>query len=314
MKKTLFRIAALMMGALVVFACKKSPKPSPDDPNKDKEPEGQELVCSVDISIDGDFSDWDQVTAEAAGKDDCLAIVKATSSDPIPVIKTASDALNVYVYAEILVEALPQNAICHEWGDSYNGAEGFKGDDFNDGISTSLPPFNLFFDPDGKEETGFFTYADSDDPTEPAIPGLGCEMCAQNFFFFNPETMKLGVAWNQVNIGPLTYLDAEGKVKPYDYNGEFFQQDSWKAEGVVPNLGWQNSGNDGTGDNIAPRPENIMAVTAGRLVKVEFAIEKIDIVGLTDDDTRYAWGVCFRNTSNPDLCQDIGPIRAAYSN
>lgn len=309
MKKNIIRFAAMLMAtSLVVFSCEKEdPKNNPDDKNKEQT---GDVKCSVAITIDGDFSDWDQVTQEAAGKDACLAVVKASSSDPVPVIKAASDGQNVYVYAEIRVEALPQNAICEEWGDSMNGATGFKGDDDNDGISTSTPPFNLFFDPDGKESTGFYTYIN--DEGEAAIPGLGCEMCAQNLFFFNPSTKKLGVAWNQLNVGPLKYTDANGNQVDYDYNGDFFQQEEWNAEGTVPRYGWQNTG-AGEGDNIAPRPENIKSATVGTIVKVEFAIEKGDIVNLKDDDKEYAWGVCFRNVSDPDLSQDIGPIRAAYS-
>ena len=301
------------MIALVAFACNKEPKVDPDkdkDKDKDKEEEVSDK-CSVQISIDGSFSDWDQITEEAAGKDDFMAVVKASSSDPVRVIKTASDAYNIYVYAEILIDALPQNSICAEWGDSMNGAEGFRGDDNNDGISTERPPFNLFFDPDGKESTGFFTFLNDDG--EPAIPGLGCEMVAQNLMFFNYETNKLGIAWNQLNIGPLKYIDAEGNLVDYDYNGDYFQQAEWKADGTVPQYGWQNTGN-GEGDNIAPRPENIMAVTVSPIVRIEFAIEKSEIVNLADEDTEYAWGLCFRNSLDSDLSQDIGPIRAKYSN
>ena len=257
MKKTLFRFAAmLMIGAFALAACEKQPQKE-DNSDKENQKEGEEVVKStIEINIDGDFSDWDQITADVAGKDEYVAMLKASASDAIPVIKTASDNKNVYFYAEIQAAALPQNSICAEWGDSRNGADGFRGDEDNDAISTSTPPFNLFFDPDGKENTGFFTYPDGD---EPAIPGLGCEMCAQNMMFFNPVSKTLGIAWNQVNIGPEKYIDAAGNLVDYDYNGDFFQQDEWNAAGTVPQYGWQNTG-AGEGDNIAPRPENIKAV------------------------------------------------------
>lgn len=306
MKKTFIRFAVIILGALVVCACTKDPKNDPDDPNKNNGGE-EEVKCSVQIAIDGNFSDWDQVTAEAAGKDDCLALLKAMSADePVQMIKTASDKYNVYFYAEILVEALPQTSICGEWGDSWNGVTGYKGDEDNDRV---CEVFSLFFDPDGDVKTGFYTYADGEG--EPAIPGLGCEQCSQEFFFFNPVTRQIGVAWNQTNIGPATVKDANGNDVPYDYNGDFFQQDEWNAEGTVPRWGWQNTGN-GEGDNIAPKPENFKAATVGTKVFVEFAIEKSDIVNLEDSAKEYAWGVCYRWTT--DYSSDIGPVRAAYSN
>ncbi|MBP5504748.1 MAG: hypothetical protein J6X89_01440 [Bacteroidales bacterium] len=307
MKKSFIRFAALIMGAIVAFACNKDPQNNPDNPDKDKDNPKDEQVCSVQITIDGDFADWDQITAETAGKDDCLAMLKAAGADePVQMIKTASDKFNVYFYAEILVEALPQTSICGEWGDSWNGVTGYKGDEDNDRVREV---FNLFFDPDGNVNTGFYTYADGEG--EPAIPGLGCEQCSQEFFFFNPDTRKLGVAWNQTNIGPKTVKDANGNDVPYDYNGDYFQQDEWNAAGTVPQWGWQNTGN-GEGDNIAPKPENLKAATVGTKVRVEFAIEKADLVNLEDTATEFAWGVCYRWTT--DYSSDLGPIRAAYSN
>ncbi len=300
MKKNLFRLALmLMIGGAIAVACEEKLINNPDDPdNGNSEASGP----SVKVDIDGNFADWDQITTDVAGKDDYLAVVSASASDPISVIKTSSDALNVYFYAEILIEALPQNSICSEWGDSYNGTpeKGYKGDTNNDAVGEV---FNLFFDPDGKEETGFFTYADGD---EAAIPGLGCEQCSQNFMFFNPDLKKLCIAWNQTNVG-ITSLNGA----PYDYNGDFFQEANWNVDGAVPQWGWQNFAGDGKGDNIAPKPENIASKVDGTKVRVEFAIEKADIVNLPDEATEYAWGVCFRNTS--EYTQDIGPIRALYS-
>ena len=320
MKKTLFRIAAMLMIAVVAFACNKDPKPGPDDPKPDDKEKTDSGKCSVQITIDGNFSDWDQVTAEAAGKDDCLAVLKAGSTDAIHTIKAASDAANVYIYVEILIDALPQNAICSEWGDSYNGTpeKGYKGDGADNDQFGDV--FNLFFDPDGKETTGFYTYEDEEDA---AIPGLGCEQCSQINFFWNYESNKLCCAWNQTNVGPTKKglvgadgVHVEGNYTgDFDYNGTFFQSKTdWPsgsgAEGAFPLWGWQNFDGDGTGDNIAPKPENLAWSASGAIVRIEFAIEKSDLVNLPDDATEYAWGVCYRFT---DYSQDIGPVRAKYS-
>lgn len=302
MTKTILRFAALLaLGSLIAISCEKDPN-NGNKNGKDNGNTGVQAKSTVAISIDGKFDDWDKITDESVAKDPCLAIVKAGSQDEtIQVIKTNSDAKNVYFYAEMLIDGLPQNAICSEWGDSYNGTpeKGYKGDGGDNDKFGDV--FNVFFDPDGNEKTGFYTYADGD---EPAIPGLGCEQCSQINFFWNYQTKKLCVAWNQTNVGPETVDGA-----PYDYNGDFFQQAEWNGDGAVPQWGWQNFAGDGKGDNIAPKPENISSAASGGIVRVEFAIEKSDIVNLEDDAVKYAWGVCYRFGES----QDIGPIRAQYS-
>ena len=326
MKKVFF---VLMMAATVlVFSCKKAndPKKPATDPSKDA-PETtsddpakpEDKAKPVAITIDGNFSDWDAITEDVVKDNEYVGIFKGTAEDAILVAKASSDADNIYVYAEILIEALPQNSICEGWGDSMNGSPGWDGDEENDKVPESIPPFNLFIDPDANAATGFFTYAaaDSDDP---AIPGLGCEMCCQNLFFFNPSTQHLGVCWNQTNIGPTKIgnlvedtlvVDENGYTGDYDYNGTIFQ--SWPdsgAEAAFPLWGWQNFANDKTGDNIGPRPENIADAVKGDYIVVEFAIEKSDIVNLPDDATEYAWGICFRYG---DYTQDVGPVSATYA-
>ncbi|MBR1869493.1 MAG: hypothetical protein IJ799_05440, partial [Bacteroidales bacterium] len=266
---------------------------TPDDP-----------VEVVSVEIDGDFSDWDAITEELAAKDNTVAILKADDSKaPIQLAKTTSDASNVYFYFEMLLSELPQSAICAEWGDSWNGAAGFNGDENNDAVGEN---FNLFFDPDGDASTGFLTYSKTvDEDLVPAIAGLGCEMNAQNRFFFNRVTQKLGVAWNQTNIGP-TQKQVGDEVVAFDYTGTYFQGSD--RNGGIPAYGWQNANNDGTGDNLAPKPENIDSKLDGKIVKIEFAFEKADIVNLKGSDKEYAFGVCWRKGAG----QDFGPIRAQY--
>ena len=319
--KKIFRFAMLvMLGAAIAVACQDKPADPANngkeqEGDKDKDKETNTDAKALPIAIDGNFADWDAITADVAKSNDFVDVwtVPADETDPaITVLKCSSDGENVYFYAEMKVEALPQNKICKEWGSSYKGCEyldgreGYgaeTGDENNDAIGD--PDFNLFFDPDGNADTGFYTYAADEDT--PAIPGLGCEMCAQNIFFLNGE--KFCVAWNQTNIGPVEHL-VDGVKTPYDYNGVFFQQKDWDEDGVVLRYGWQNCNDDGTGDNIAPTPDNIQAVVANGVVKVEFAIEKGELVNLKDEDTNYAWGVCYRFD---DYEQDCGPLKADYA-
>ena len=307
MKRNIFRfVALLMVGCLLAFACGKENNTHKKDNGKGGK--AGNTTSDIKITIDGKFADWDALTPEVDEKDDFVSMVKGSAGEAIAVIKAASDDYNLYFYAEILIEALPQNAICTEWGDSWNGTpeKGYKGDGGdNEKFSED---FCIFIDPDNNDATGFYTYK-ANDADEPAIPGLGCEQCSQEFFFFNYEENKLCCAWNQTNIGPATITNAEGEVVPYDYNGTYFQEADWNADGTTPQYGWQNYLGDGAGDNIAPRPENIKSIVDGLYVKVEFAIELSEIVNLEDDAEEYAWGVCYRFG---DWNQDIGPVSAKY--
>ena len=76
--KKFFRFAAiLMVGALVAIACKEKPTPDkPDGPDGPDNPDTPAQTASVKVAIDGDFSDWDQITEEVAGKDDFICFQK----------------------------------------------------------------------------------------------------------------------------------------------------------------------------------------------------------------------------------------------
>lgn len=330
MKKNIFRFVLLMMAtALVAFACKKDPATTPSgDTSKDPttvsedpttpsaDPSAEAEAKPVEITLDGKADDWDAITEASVKDNEFVGIVKGEADDAVVLAKTTSDADNIYFYLEILKEALPQNSICSEWGDSYNGTPelGYKGDEENDSFREVM---HLFIDPDGDVNTGFYTYADSEG--NPAIPGLGCEMCSQFFCFYNPETNKFGVAWIQTNIGPTKI----GKVSSdnttvegdytgdYDYNGTIFQ--SWPDSGdeaAFPLWGWQNYDNTGRGDNMAPKPENLAQGDKGDYLFIEFAVEKADVTNLPDDATEFAWGLQF---IYGDYNQALGPIGATYA-
>ena len=326
MKKVFMILGTCLMAALVVVSCSK-----PNSGGKQKDNDGKsgdgDGKSTVEISIDGDFADWDAITAESASKDDCLDI-KTAAEGPIKCIKANSDKDNVYIYAEVEKSSLAHSAICGEWGSSMDGVDGFRGDASNDPVSENDIAFNLFFDPDANVQTGFYTYVDEEE--NPLIPGLGCEMVAQNLFFWNLTTSKVGCAWSQTNVGPVKYReDADSAWQPYDYNGDYFQQANWDSENIFHRYGWQNDGYsdagvaieggaDGTGDNIAPAKGNLASKLVGDIVYIEFSIDKDDLVNYESSFTDYAWGVCYNAVvkENDDLSYEmwtIGPVKASYS-
>ena len=319
MKKNIFRIAVLLMaGALLVMACKKSgvpSKPSGDDSGQGgggSEPSGEK---APEIVLDGTFADWDAITAEVAQKNEYVDMMTGGEDDPIQVFKVANDADYVYFYIEYLADHLPQNDACGTWGNSYD----------EDAFDVTYGPddeefrevMHLFIDPDNNSRTGFYTFEDEEG--NPAIPSLGCEMCAQFFMFFKPSTSLASVAWEQTIIGPTK----TGKVGEddqvdgdytgdYDYNGTICQD--WPDSGddaAFPLWGWQNPDQSGKGDNDCPTPDNWKPgkMDGAGIARVEFAVAKDVIVNLKPEDEEMACGIIF---DWDEYYQAIGALTIKY--
>lgn len=319
--KKIFRLAALVMaGSLLFIACGKDDPKKPVGPNGDDEGKEQKADAPK-IALDGAFADWDAITEEVAKSNDYVAMYKSDDvDDPIQVMKITGDADNIYFYIEWNSAGLPQNASCSEWGDSWNGTPeaGYK-NPTNPDDDTFRETVFLFIDPDGNDRTGFYTFDNGEG--EPTIPGLGCEMGVCWFAFYNYETKKVSMAWNQNNIGPYmtgtVEYNADGErtaynqTGVYDYTGTFFL--SWPDSGdnaALPLWGWLNDANDGAGDNIAPSKTNwFPAEAVGTVAKLEFAVEKKDITNLPDEAEEIAIGV---EVQWGAYDQPVGPLRISY--
>ena len=322
MKKNIFRFVTLVMaGALLFASCDQK-----DDPKKDRPQERDDKTGTlVPITLDGQFEDWDAITVENA-KDNLFADI-ATSSvadDPIQVMKITADKDKIYFYIQWNSEGLPQNASCSEWGDSEHGTpeKGYEKPDADHPDDDSFrETVYLFIDPDGNDRTGFYT-SEGDDEGEPAIPGLGCEMGVCWFAFYNYESKKVSMAWNQNNVGPwmtgTEERDEDGKfigfneTGPFDYNGKIFMKD-WPDSGenaALPLWGWLNYDDTGRGDNIAPSKANWFPAEAeGTVAKLEFAVEKKDITNLPADAEEFGCGII---VSWGAVEQCVGPLRLTY--
>lgn len=332
MKKNIFRIAALLMAAsLLVIACKKNAAENNGGNNNNQEQNNgnengneneqkEESAKPVPIKLDGAFADWDAITEEVAKKNEFVAMGKGTDADdPIQVMKITSDQDKVYFYIEFNSEGLPQNASCSEWGDSWNGTPelGYKTPDAaHPDDDTFRETVYLFIDPDGDDKTGFYPFEGDDG--EPTIKDLGCEMGVCWFAFFNYETKKVSMAWNQNNVGPYMLCNEDGGAAvgdpygTYDYTGTFFLSWPDSGEGAAwPLWGWLNYDDTGRGDNIAPSKDNwFPGVAEGTVAKLEFAVEKKDITNLKDEDEEFSCGVTVKWGS---VEQNFGPLRISYA-
>lgn len=325
MKKNLFRIAAMLMaGSLLFLSCNKDDQPG-DTPGGNDKPGGKEQPGGKDqpggdtgstILLDGAFDDWDALTEEVAKTNNHVDVAKGKAGETIQLFKIAADADNIYFYIEFLADHLPQNDACGSWGSSYS--ENTLDVELGPDDEAFREVMHLFIDPDGNGSTGFLPFA-GDDGETPAIPALGCEMCAQFFMCFKPSTGTINVAFEQTLIGPTK----TGKVGDndqvdgdytgnYNYNGTICQ--SWPDSGdeaAFPLWGWQNPDDSGTGDNDCPRPENWKSSKIqGNIVKVEFSVPLDDIVNLKSDDDDFACGIII--DWSDEYYQAIGPLNIEY--
>lgn len=321
MKKLFITLLSIASVAFMFASCQKPANGNKGGNNNDKEGQDQNTPGGEDgdggagtfnIQIDGSFADWDAISESG----DYADVFTGGNDDPIHAVKIAACPEGIYFYFEFQADLLPQNESSGTWGNSYEEDTLIVGDDDDEYREV----MHLFIDPDANDKTGFLTFADPENEDSPAIDGLGSEMCAQFFMYFKPSTSEVCVAFEQTLIGPSKtgavgdedQVDENGYTGDYDYNGTFCQD--WPDSGdeaAFPLWGWQNPDNSGTGDNDCPRPENWKSgkVEGSGIVKVEFLLEKDDIVNLKGSDTELACGVIF---DWDEIYQATGVLRVSY--
>jgi len=111
MKKIFMILSVCLMAVTVAVSCskEKKPAPKPDDKEQGGDEPGGEEGFKMEVSIDGDFSEWDALTEATADGEYC---VYEENSDPerngMLRLKLTSDADNIYVYTELSYENIVQ--------------------------------------------------------------------------------------------------------------------------------------------------------------------------------------------------------------
>lgn len=245
MKKVFMILATLAVASMTFAGCNKEDGKKEDKPGKD-EPE-EPVVEALEFFIDGDFSDWDALTAETATEKEGVATLDAGSDyKAVKVLKVASNEESILVYTEISVEKIQVSDKAHEGGNSWDG----HGD-------ASPGPFILYMDLDGNPQTGFTTHCNAEG--EPLIPGIGCEVGCELYLFIDATDGKCKIGWDQMVYEPDGAQD-----------GDEYQCGDWWGL-TNPAGGWDDTQGH---DNICPRMENYKTQVSGAVVKIEFSIEK----------------------------------------
>ena len=254
MKKVFMILATLAVASLTLSSCKKDdPKDNPgkDDPGKEDPGKEDPKDEALTFAIDGDFSDWDALTADKV--DDNNVIMNAVGdAKALKVMKVSSDEANIYLYAEVAVDKIQQSATAFEGGNSNDGHGAV-----NEAGSFVAPgPLTVYWDLDGDASTGFIAqYAR--DAEAPFVPGVGCECGSEMYLFIDTKDGKCKLGWSQLVYEPDGAAD-----------GDLYQTDWWGADYSNPVGGW-----DPNVDNLAPSIENY-ATEVGSVLKIEWSVEK----------------------------------------
>ena len=191
MKKVFMILAVCLMASLVVFSCKKT-----TTPNKDKEKEEQkeeekeeEKEFSMEVAIDGDFTEWDTLTDATADGGSYLYEANSNADlNSVLVVKATSDKDFIYLYTEILYEDVFQaEGGPYELGNS------------NDGFHPSHPgtpgPLWVWVDADG-DATGAVSTATEE---EALWDYCGFDAPVQYYIAYDVAAGKMFLGWQQMN-------------------------------------------------------------------------------------------------------------------
>lgn len=197
MKKVFMILGTCLLAALVVASCGKKDDPTPEqkpdekpDEKPDTKPEPEpEPEFSMEVAIDGDFSEWDTLTADTADGEKYV-FDENTSAELNSVlrVKLTSDKDYVYLYTEISYE----NVFVAEGGPYELGNS-------NDGFHPSHPgtpgPLWVWVDADG-DAAGAVSTADEE---EALWDYAGFDAPIQYYICYDVAQGKMQLGWQQMN-------------------------------------------------------------------------------------------------------------------
>lgn len=244
MKKVFVLFATVAVAAMAISCGNKA------EQSGQEQEQGGNKVEALEFFIDGDFSDWDALTADKA---DANNVIGEPTGDAkaLKCLKYSSDKESIYVYAEVAIDKVQVSETAIEGGNS------------NDGHGDSTPgPLTFYWDLDGNPETGFLSHVNGDG--DPYVAGLGCEVGTEMYLFVDSKDGLCKLGWAQVVYEPDGAED-----------GDVYQCGAWwsldnPAGGWAPDY-----------DNITPRLENYKTKIEKGVLRLEFSIERATLAQFT---------------------------------
>lgn len=230
MKKVFMILAVCLMASLVVFpSCtkKNAANNNNNQENKDPEPEPEpEPEFSMEVAIDGDFTEWDTLTDATA--DGAYYLFEENSSstlDGMLRLKLTSDPDYIYVYTELLYE----NIFVAEGGPFQQGGSwtGFLPS------HPGTPGALIIYVGGDADDTGNYG-ARVDENGESMWTYTGFDAFPQYYFCWDVAANKMAFGWNQNNW-------------PQNHGYDQDDKDSWWGKPLSDHgAGWWGDDKDGT--------------------------------------------------------------------
>lgn len=263
MKKVFMILGACIAAACVMVSCQDNNKPDGGKDNgKDNGKEnGGEEGFKMDVQIDGDFSEWDALTAETADGEYFLYDENADAEfDGLLRLKLTSDADYIYVYTEVKYDYI------YEKEDSNGPVTG-------GGSWTGWIPTH-----NGDTPGALFIYVgcDSDDSGAFAARNsiwdyTGFDAFPQFYFCFDKVGNKMAFGWNQNNWPQNHGYTEEQWGKPLGSHGDGWWGDDVEGTPVSDNT--VSDGNSFKFSNVLTLKEPASGKDV-QAVKIEFAMDR----------------------------------------
>ncbi|MBO4466881.1 MAG: hypothetical protein J5745_02095 [Bacteroidales bacterium] len=185
MKKAFMILGACIAAAFVMVSCQDDKKPDNKD-NKDPEEN-----LAMDVQIDGDFTEWDALTADTADGEYTLYDENIDAElNGMLRLKLTSDADNIYVYTELLYE----NIFVAEGGPFQQGGSWTGFLPSHPGTPGALIIY-VGTDSDDTGNYGARAYGEE----ESMWSYMGFDAFPQYYFCWDVAANKMAFGWNQNN-------------------------------------------------------------------------------------------------------------------
>jgi len=274
MKKVFMILGTCLLAAMVVVSCNKNnnPQPKPDNGNENgnengggnEEPQG----FTMDVSIDGDFSEWDTLTSETADGEYFIYDENYNAAfNGMLRLKLTSDADNIYVYTELLYENIyvnPNGPITG--GGSWTGwIPTHKGD---------TPGALIIYVGCDDDDTGAYA-ARADADNESLWSYTGFDAFPQYYFCWDAASNKMAFGWNQNNWPQNHGYDPENKDSwwglPLGSHGDGWWGDDQEGTPVSDNTVSDASTFKFSGVTTVKDP---VTKKDASVIKIEFAMDR----------------------------------------
>ena len=283
MKKCFSFLAVAAMACCAVVSCDKAPNGGngPDD-------EGGVTpgISEVNISIDGDFSDWNAITESSEDGTVYFCASGADGYKNIRNLKATSDPDYIYMYFEVSASKI------------YMGSGGHHGDSW-EGMGFATPaPIWIYIDSDNNPSTGLLPHWVGDiDSGGYAFSDLGFDNGLNLYTWIATETGLWDMGWQQSNVKIGSYKDGDKEIKVEDGTSiEDSQNYKWITDDYPDGYGWSH-----LKDNTIVTFENFKTKISNGWAICELAIDRSLLVDNNavegPDMTEVAFGVANQCTS-----------------